>query len=854
MNHFADWQSASIIKLELKIKRLWNCRAVNNLLDKKILVIALSALLPCTVASAAYTFDSALLESLGMDSVDLTAFSGGNDQFSGEYLVTLNINNKTVDYSKSVLFYTQDEKNILCVTAELASELPLKDEALTLLYKTEAHETDAGQCFALESLDPAVVVDFDSSEQIVNVTMPQMFLENYDSSWLMPRNRDYGVAGIIMDYSLLGTFNRIKNGGKTQSFDALRSYGVVGFNIDRLRFRAKYEYDSKGKKKVEWDERYVFMDIASLNAKLYGGELYSRSNVFDSVRFKGVSLFTDESMMPAYLQGYSPQITGTVTSNAIVTIKQNGSVIRSEQVTPGPFAISDLPSYISGTVDVEIEEHNGQKYTYQVDIARVPFLTRKNDIRYNVNIGKLSPKYQKEVNTNFLSFDTSYGLTNNLSIYGGAVLTSNSEYKSFNLGVGMNLEQFGAISVDVTNSETDLPGRKTLKGHSYRINYAKRFSSSLMLNLAGYKFSSRDFRSLNNYIDMKSNSRATALEKNRFTLSMTQSFPSINTSMTASVTKGTYWNQKNMSSYAISANKVIKDGLFENTSINVAFSRHSNQDGKHNNQVGLYVNIPLDKSSSQVTYSAQYSNPNRSLSNQATYSTSLWDGRASITAEHRSRKGESSENKFSTSYNLETSRGTLRTSTDHSSDYQNLTVGFDGSLTLTQYGVATHPKVYDDGSRLLIDAGVPGVKVRSSTASSNMFGMIGISNIPNYYESSYSIDNDHLPENVEIENSVVKSAAADGAILYKATGAVSGEKSISTITLSDGSYPPFGAVVYRENGQDREVGMIAENGLTYLSGLNSTSKFIVKWSDQECALQIESVDADSLRNLQCRTE
>lgn len=183
---------------------------MNNSLYKKILVVAGGILLPCNVVSA-YTFDSALLESLGMDSVDLTAFSGNNDQFSGEYLVSLNINDKSIDYSKSVFFYTQDEKNTLCITRELASELPLKDEALTMLFKTEAHETDVGQCFALEQLDPAVIVAFDSNEQVVNITMPQMFLENYDSSWLMPRNRDYGVAGIIMDYSLLGTLGSVEH-------------------------------------------------------------------------------------------------------------------------------------------------------------------------------------------------------------------------------------------------------------------------------------------------------------------------------------------------------------------------------------------------------------------------------------------------------------------------------------------------------------------------------------------------------------------------------------------------------------------------------------------------------------------
>ncbi|WP_252402841.1 fimbria/pilus outer membrane usher protein, partial [Escherichia coli] len=49
---------------------------------------------------------------------------------------------------------------------------------------------------------------------------------------------------------------------------------------------------------------------------------YTVSNVFDSVRFNGVSVFTDENMLPASLRGYAPSVTGTATSNATVTISQ----------------------------------------------------------------------------------------------------------------------------------------------------------------------------------------------------------------------------------------------------------------------------------------------------------------------------------------------------------------------------------------------------------------------------------------------------------------------------------------------------------------------------------------------------
>ncbi|MEX6395767.1 fimbria/pilus outer membrane usher protein [Providencia hangzhouensis] len=79
------------------------------------------------------------------------------------------------------------------------------------------------------------------------------------------------------------------------------------------------------------DEVYAFRDIASLSAKLFAGEIFIKSDLFDSVRFKGVSMFTDESMMPPNLRGYAPQITGVAASNATVTLSQNGRIISQVQ-------------------------------------------------------------------------------------------------------------------------------------------------------------------------------------------------------------------------------------------------------------------------------------------------------------------------------------------------------------------------------------------------------------------------------------------------------------------------------------------------------------------------------------------
>ena len=64
--------------------------------------------------------------------------------------------------------------------------------------------------------------------------------------------------------------------------------------------------------------------------------------------------------------------------------------------------------------------------------------------------------------------------------------------------------------------------------------------------------------------------------------------------------------------------------------------------------------------------------------------------------------------------------------------------------------------------------------------------------------------------------------------------------------------PPFGAVVYRENGEDREVAMVADKGLTYLTGVNKHSTYIVRWnSSKSCQLNIGALNVDSREQLTC---
>lgn len=74
-------------------------------------------------------------------------------------------------------------------------------------------------------------------------------------------------------------------------------------NLGAWRFRADYQYQynrSQGKtnQRFDWTQFYAFRAFPELGAKILLGESYLRTELFDSFRFVGASLFSDTRMLP----------------------------------------------------------------------------------------------------------------------------------------------------------------------------------------------------------------------------------------------------------------------------------------------------------------------------------------------------------------------------------------------------------------------------------------------------------------------------------------------------------------------------------------------------------------------------
>ncbi|WP_170714807.1 fimbria/pilus outer membrane usher protein, partial [Escherichia coli] len=91
---------------------------------------------------------------------------------------------------------------------------------------------------------------------------------------------------------------------------------------------------------------YAERDISSLRAILRLGEVSTAGLILDSVPFRGMKLSSSDDMLGMRLRNYTPTVRGMASSQAVVTITQNGRQVYQTNVPAGPFELNDF--YLSG--------------------------------------------------------------------------------------------------------------------------------------------------------------------------------------------------------------------------------------------------------------------------------------------------------------------------------------------------------------------------------------------------------------------------------------------------------------------------------------------------------------------------
>lgn len=797
-------------------------------------------------------FNTDVLDVKDKQNIDLGQFSKTGYIMPGTYTFKIKINQNEMDEQDINVYASDADKSDsrACFTPEMVKKFGFKadyEKAFTLWHQN--------QCVDITALR-GIEVHPDLGESQLSISVPQAYMEYVSDDWVPASMWDDGVPGVLADYNV-NAQTRQNDGEGDQN--TISGNGTLGINLGPWRARADWQgnYDSRaddqnlsGQKKWALSRMYLYRALTGIKARLTLGEDYLNSDLIDSFRFAGASVVSDDNMLPPNLRGYAPQVTGVAKTNAKVVISQQGRVIYQTQVAAGPFAIQDLSTAVSGDLDVRVEEQNGVVQTYRVTTANVPYLTRPGSVRFKFFAGKPTSYDHTANGETFGASEFSWGISNGWSLFGGAI--TSGKYISLTAGIGRDLLALGAVAFDVTRSDAKLDDEHR-HGQSYRVSYSKNFDETgSQVTFAGYRFSEKSFMSFNDYLQYRGSDDDYMQSKEMYTVTFSQHFARLGISAYLNYSHQTYWNNPAEDRYSLSLSRYFDVGKWKN--LNGSLTAYRNKfDGENDDGMYLSLSVPWGDTGT-LSYNAAMD------SSASSHNVAWYDRLASGDSYRMSAGGSDDGGSLSGYYDHLGEQAELTGNLDYQhGQYRSAGVTVRGGMTATAQGAALHRANVMGGSRVLVDTGdAAGIPVQGYNGSTrtNRFGKAVIAEVSDYSKNSLSIDINSLPDDAEATSSVVQATLTEGAIGYRKFNVVSGQKAMAILRLADGSFPPFGATV--RNALSQEVGIVNDEGETWLSGLKPGVKMNVSWDGRvQCAFRVPENVMEPNRNgtllLPCRT-
>ncbi|HGY1165743.1 TPA: fimbrial biogenesis outer membrane usher protein [Citrobacter braakii] len=577
--------------------------------------------------------------------------------------------------------------------------------------RTEGIKADKNEdCVPLRAAVQGGSIGYDIGQFVLNLNVPQAYVNEYEPGYMPPETWERGINAFYTSYYASQYYSNYKHGGDDKSsYVSLNS----GLNVLDWQLHSNANYTKGNEGRGEWKSNtlYVERGIPSILSTLRAGDMYTSSDIFDAVRFRGVRIWRDMQMLPNSKQRFTPVVRGIAQSNALVSIEQNGFVIYQKEVSPGPFAIDDLQLAGGGAdLDVSVKEADGSIRHYLVPYSSVPNMLQAGVAKYDFAAGRSNIEGASN-QSDFIQGSYQYGLNNLLTAYGGSMLSEN--YYSFVLGTGWNTP-IGAISVDGTRSHSE-QDNGVFDGQSYQVAWNKYVAQTgTQFALAAYRYSSRDYRTFNDHVwannknsyDRDENDAYDIADyyqydfgrKNSFSLNINQALPDSWGFLAVSGLWRDYWGRSGTGKdYQLSYSNT-----WQRISYTLSASQTYDEENRQDKRFNLYISIPfswgdgiatrrrdLFVSNSTTFDDDGYQSNNTSLSGVAGNRDQFSYGA------NFSHQQQGSETAASGSLVWRMPVATLGGSYSQSNQYQQVSGNIQGGIVAWSDGVALTPRLSD---------------------------------------------------------------------------------------------------------------------------------------------------------------
>ncbi|WEF29377.1 fimbrial biogenesis outer membrane usher protein [Klebsiella aerogenes] len=783
-----------------------------------------------------YDFAPSALEGdmLTQQDIDLSLFSQSNTQLPGTYSSSVKINETRLGDMN--ITYLGGEKGELIpqFTPEMLRKWGVavdKYPDLAALDAAKPLPQPLGNYIA----QAQATLDF--STMTLRLSIPQAAIAGMGKGYIDPSRWDDGAPVAFADYAFSGSREQDAS-HHTADSQYLNVRG--GANVGGWRLR-NYTTWTHSDNDNHWEtiNTYVQHDIDALRSQFTAGESNTRGDVFDSVQYRGINVASDEEMLPYSQRGYAPVIRGIASSNAEVSVRQNGYLIYQQSVAPGAFEIKDLYSTTnSGDFDITVKEADGTEHHFTQPYSNIAVMQRPGGIKYEFTAGRYRADSGSDQNEpDFVQGSLIYGLNNVMTLFGG--VTGAKDYRAINTGTGLSLGSLGAISADVTYANTTLDNDTEHSGQSYRLLYSGKIDATdTNFTLAGYRYSTQGYYSFadaNQHYDAQDDDPLFRYNKrNRIQASINQTIAGVNIYLNGY--QQDYWD----SSYTDSSLSLGVNAMISSVSTHLTYTYSKSGGSTSDQMIALGFSIPLSTwlPKAWSSYNMSSSKHGSTQHNLGLSGTLLDDDRLSYSFQQsHANQGQGDTSNISGSYRSQYAN--LSAGYYWSDNTQRLNYGINGAVVAHPHGVTLAQPLGSQFAIVTAD-GASGVRFQNQRGiQTDWLGNAVIPSLSAYQENAIRIDTNSLPEDVDTDETAVTVIPSRNAAVTATFNAHIGYRLLITLTRPNGATVPFGAMATVDALAVN--GIVDETGTLYLAGIRNDTLLRVKWGNapsQQCRVQL----------------
>lgn len=761
--------------------------------------------------------------------VDVQALLASSSVLPGNYRVDL-YSNDTLVGRRDIDFRhnSATDKTEACLTLEMVQQLGVDIAKLQAAGKLV--DDDPNACINLPALIDHSSVRYDVPRLRLLVSVPQSAMERGRRGYVDPALWDDGVPAAFINYQLSSSRN--SNQGETTLSNNIGLRNGINLGGWRLRNESNFSSSTGRANTFKSNRSYLQHDVTALKGQFSAGDIFSDADLFDSVRYRGLKLASDDGMRADSERGYAPIIRGIAQSSATVEIRQNNYILYTANVPPGPFEISDIyPSGSNGDLEVTIIEADGRRRVTVQAFSSLPIMVRQGQLKYSVSAGQYNSNSDDQKSPQFVSSTLAYGISSNLSGIIGAQATEN--FQAMSVGAGRNTS-IGAVSLDVTHSVSRTFGQ-AVTGNSVQALYAKTFAGTdTSFTLAAYRYSTEGYRTLSDHVEELSHEgeKRTGNSKTRTDLTINQSLGRNQQYGTIYVNASDqrYWGRGGSQSLSAGYSNYWGEVSYN---LGATYTKDVGNYGPANNDtlVNLSLSFPLGSKPRAPRAFVSASTQKASDTTQVGINGYLSEDSDTY---YSVQGGNSSTGGSTGSANLSTRTSVMDISAGYSQGrgYNSQNLNLAGSVVGHAGGINLGQTVGETFALAQVE-GVKGAKIGSySGAKTGSNGFAVVPNAQPYRVNWISLDTRDLGTDIEIDNATQQVVPRRGAVVLARYASKTGRRVQFALFDAQHRPIPFGAAL--EDSAGKQIAIADPSGKALALVEADTGTLVITWQDQRC--------------------